>query len=709
MPSTNSNFSPSLWISSHPRSFLAVSIALSSLLAAPASNESANPALFPVLLVASLYTYARLLFPPSLVVPEHENRSKAALLALRDIAIQIFALAPGLGLSFLELESSSEDESTVPTNAPVTMPWHNYIAVFSIGILFSVVAVTPTWLAALTLQGWRHVKKWPIAAPLAGAAWLVFPLLWAGTWRFLAAGFLPLGTWGNLGSMFLEGFTSGSLSVMSTFGPMAGDLALALISQGIGEFVVGRVLGAATEAMEHRNRIVRFERPEPSLIDLSEDEETGLSPPPTPEPLLRNGDSRHTQPSPTSSEQHPLFHTPQVNAENITTSLRRAFFAAAIATPFLLSLLSYNYSFSTPAEQLITVGCVLPPSYFNPDPPSPDANVATMLDIMVAGTRALASTASLVLWSEAAVHLPSQKHLDDLLTLAKSISRERKTYIGITYTIPADPSQKHLKNMLALVGPTSKNQSDLLFSYQKTQLIFIAESHRMVPGPGVLPLIQARIPPRTSLPYPNRRKKPLPTDPPELGISAAICHDLDYPSLILQASRASILLAPAQTWSQKSGRAHLAIARARASEVGSAVLRCDAGGVSGYIDARGTSLYTYGAPGSTGNRTGARIFAVDVPVRVGPKQLTWYAFFGDWIVLLAMAGVGGAGVGVRSLIEIVGRGKAGNGGVLLAHGGDGGSRFTAAIVRERLLGWVGGWFLTTVLLITRGGRGDESD
>ncbi|KAJ1523817.1 hypothetical protein HK096_001298, partial [Nowakowskiella sp. JEL0078] len=158
------------------------------------------------------------------------------------------------------------------------------------------------------------------------------------------------------------------------------------------------------------------------------------------------------------------------------------------------------------------------------------------------------------------------------------MSKNARVTLGITYTIPSTDNPRLKKNMMTLFSING----NVLFNYTKTNLVFIAESHNFEPGSGKVPVVNISIPITTG----RRQRKFV-----DLSVSGVICHDLDYPGFMSKVSRASLILAPAKTWSSKSGRSHFEITRMRAVEQGVTVLRCDSGGVSGIIDPLGQARF----------------------------------------------------------------------------------------------------------------------
>jgi len=116
-----------------------------------------------------------------------------------------------------------------------------------------------------------------------------------------------------------------------------------------------------------------------------------------------------------------------------------------------------------------------------------------------------------------------------------------------------DPSLQ--ANMLALIS----DSGEVLFRYQKNHPVPLVEA-TVQPGKGNLFFASTSI-----------------------GIiSGAICFDLNYPWMMLQAGRAQVdlLLQPAWTWGP-IGKWHSEIDAIRAVELGFHTLRCASSGYSG--------------------------------------------------------------------------------------------------------------------------------
>lgn len=110
----------------------------------------------------------------------------------------------------------------------------------------------------------------------------------------------------------------------------------------------------------------------------------------------------------------------------------------------------------------------------------------------------------------------------------------------------------------------------------------MAESYSIQPGNGILPLSNVEVP----LKHHNKKELTI-----SLKISSAICLDMDFPELLKQASNADIILSPAQTWYPLIGLQHLKMAATRSIEQNFNIIRCDAGGVSGFVDNKGRTRH----------------------------------------------------------------------------------------------------------------------
>ncbi|BGP34223.1 hypothetical protein JCM10296v2_006038 [Rhodotorula toruloides] len=218
---------------------------------------------------------------------------------------------------------------------------------------------------------------------------------------------------------------------------------------------------------------------------------------------------------------------------------------------------------------------------------------------------------------------------------------ESQVHILATYLVPPPLSQHSSKrlNVATLVGPSTVDTStpNLVYLTTKQHPVPFIESYsntaRSAPSLGslsdTLPLAAVTLshPPRTPAPH----LTPLQT----VSISAAICQDVSFPSLLTscvspstipsesQPKKPQLILNPSNTPSSLHGISHgqFAQTRARALETNSFVLRCDSPGTTG-----GSALF--GPQGDVRVRTGGEGVGsweaeIGVEGASGGTLLTW--------------------------------------------------------------------------------------
>ncbi|CAG8494117.1 7426_t:CDS:1 [Ambispora gerdemannii] len=255
---------------------------------------------------------------------------------------------------------------------------------------------------------------------------------------------------------------------------------------------------------------------------------------------------------------------------------------------------------NTQTSNIVKVACALSSPSIDESPKSE----------MIKRTKKLVTIAKLVLWSESAVRLESTNEMEQFLTEIKSFSTNHSN-VGVTYIVPTGDGK--YRNVLSFIN----REGEVVFNYTKTHPVPIAEGYSTISGPGILPI--------TEIDVREAKKTPLP-----LKISAAICFDMDFPSLVAGAASANLMLSPAQTWSSRIGLEHLRMASVRAIEQGFWLLRCDAGGVSGLVDDIGRIRNWQVA-----SKDGVNDLIFDLPL--SEKRTTIYSKFGDWGPLAILA------------------------------------------------------------------------
>ncbi|KAI9326736.1 hypothetical protein BDR26DRAFT_924258 [Obelidium mucronatum] len=265
-----------------------------------------------------------------------------------------------------------------------------------------------------------------------------------------------------------------------------------------------------------------------------------------------------------------------VKRGKLNVSLRNAF----ITLPaLLLGSLWGNYRVaSSPLPvtdaTFLKIGCVVDHSNLTLLSPQKGSTIA---DYYFQESVHLASQgAKIILWPESTLQTTNPS---EIIQTAQTIAIQYKTYIGLTYTSPADPNNAVrglFENKLTLVGPDG-----IVFDYAKQHPVPFIESGRIKSGSKRVPVV--------SLPVLNAKHSVF----RDVVVSAGICLDLDHPDLFARihergGKRVDLVLSPAGTWDVDVGSLHMRMASGRAIENGFGILRCDAkNGVSGYIDSKG--------------------------------------------------------------------------------------------------------------------------
>ena len=127
-------------------------------------------------------------------------------------------------------------------------------------------------------------------------------------------------------------------------------------------------------------------------------------------------------------------------------------------------------------------------------------------------------------------------------------------------------------------------------------------------------------------------------DTPFGRVAAAICYDMDFPSLVRQAGRrrADIVLVPAWDW-RAIDPLHSAMAACRAVENGFAMVRHSVEGLSLAVDGLGRRLAALDH-----FQTSRRVMFADVPTR---RIRTVYSSVGDGLAWLSLAGLAAFAIG----------------------------------------------------------------
>jgi len=242
-----------------------------------------------------------------------------------------------------------------------------------------------------------------------------------------------------------------------------------------------------------------------------------------------------------------------------------------------------------------------------------DASAAVADDLLSRSAVEASSGARIIFWSETAVYLLAEDE-PALLARGREIARTNHIYLGMTLGTWTPGAPKPLQNKLVLIEP----DGNVAWQYLKAH---------PTPGPEAA----------ASVPSDGKLKR---VDSPYGRIMAAICYDMDFPSLLAQAGaqRADIVLSPAGDWRAIDPR-HTQMASFRAIEQGFNLVRQTNQGLSAAYDYQGHQLAhmdQYQAEQLT--------MVAQVPTR-GVR--TFYSLFGDWLAwfcLFALMGLVWSGI-----------------------------------------------------------------
>ncbi|KAJ8083767.1 hypothetical protein PM082_002533 [Marasmius tenuissimus] len=270
------------------------------------------------------------------------------------------------------------------------------------------------------------------------------------------------------------------------------------------------------------------------------------------------------------------------------------------------------------------VACALPPyqRYKNHNPTLQDYKDES---------RKLVSLADLILWPEGAVSFDSEAERDAAFDdIRNSVQLGDRKWIGVafdeTYADPQDPKGERGIKRTGLALLSNSSQTHLV--YYKRHLVPIAESYSMR-GSSEPPSVAT-----LELKKPQWYKGPGwgagPHNSRPVSVTASICLDLAVPGVFSAlSSRPALILAPGRTWDATVGEVMWNQAKARAHELGSAILWCDGGdsGISG-IAGRGISESI-----QVGHGSWVRRIALPYP---SDDQPTLYGRDGNYFVLILL-------------------------------------------------------------------------
>jgi len=348
---------------------------------------------------------------------------------------------------------------------------------------------------------------------------MIFPIVWTATWSFFRR-YSPLGSWGDWSyTIYNAGYTGDPIMQIASIGGLSAI-----------NFFLALWTQVISDFFILNHRINRATRT--MIIDDGT-------------PLLSDSEVQRFQSS----------NNVKIYKEDLTKNYYfRIIMIVTILSCFFIGgeRLTYIENNVKPI-QTETVGCILP-----------SHNIS--IEDIVKRTITIVSNlqAKIILWSESAIALRDEKELKTLLDQAYNITTKYNFYLGLTYTIPTGDNGHKKKNILRFVGKHNKTY----FEYQKTHPVPWVESYSTESGPGNIKKVEIEL-----------KKKEI----HNLGLSGAICLDMDFPELLGQAAGVDLVLSPAQTWSAHVGLQHLRMSSVRAIENGYWILRCDGGGASGLI------------------------------------------------------------------------------------------------------------------------------
>jgi apolipoprotein N-acyltransferase len=235
------------------------------------------------------------------------------------------------------------------------------------------------------------------------------------------------------------------------------------------------------------------------------------------------------------------------------------------------------------------------------DPSLGHAAEAVNSDLINRTYREATAGAAIVAWSETAARVLKSQELKFLSRLSAT-AVAAKIHLFAGYGVYTHGAPKPLANRLLAIDPDGQ----ILWAFDKAHPITGGESMMLAPGDGKMRVAKLA----------------------NAAVTAAICHDFDFPPLIRQASkhRATLLLAPSADWPEITGM-HADMALMRAVENGIPLVRPAAGGRTFVSDSYGVVLSRQDAPRDA-------LVATVKPDRVA----TIYGRFGDFFAYLCIGG-----------------------------------------------------------------------
>ncbi len=246
-------------------------------------------------------------------------------------------------------------------------------------------------------------------------------------------------------------------------------------------------------------------------------------------------------------------------------------------------------------ELAINYSTVVPPRVFS---------TSETIDTIIQRTQtAISNGAKIIVWNEAALFL-NQQQKSEVLSKIRVLSRQKKTYILISFLEKIESSeQKPFNNQNLMVSP----EGDIVWEYMKSFLHPYAEAPIINKGDFQIPVTESKY---------GR-------------VGSVICSDLDMHNYIKQTGEkgVDILLVPAFDW-EGITPLHSHMAELTAIQNGFSLVRANGKGISI------VSNY-YGSPMAKTNtfNSGNKILYAEIPTS-SPNTL--YSKLGDIIVFLSI-------------------------------------------------------------------------
>ena len=211
--------------------------------------------------------------------------------------------------------------------------------------------------------------------------------------------------------------------------------------------------------------------------------------------------------------------------------------------------------------------------------------------------------AKIVFWSETASYVLKSDE-PALVSRGQSLALKEHIYLGLALGTWTPEAAKPLENKFIYITPSG----EIAWEYLKA---------RPTPGPELSGSVKA-----------DGKLRELAS--PYGKLSAAICYDMDFPSLVAQAGKfpTDIMLSPAADWKAIDPR-HTEISSFRAIEQGFNLVRQSNGGLSAAYDYQGHRLAAMDQ-----YQSDDLTLVAEVPTR-GTRTI--YSVAGDWFAFLSIA------------------------------------------------------------------------